>query len=63
MSLKSQLVGSVLDLYLGSRPAKHALYRAARTIRGGQRRARFYYRADDPYSHLLAQLAPRLAAT
>jgi 2-hydroxychromene-2-carboxylate isomerase len=29
-------------------------------LRGGRRRARFYYRADDPYSHLLAQVAPRL---
>lgn len=63
MSLKSQLVGSVLNLYLESRPAKHAAYRAWRKVRGAQRRALLYYRADDPYSHLLAQLAPRLAAT
>lgn len=63
MSAKSQLVGAVIDVYLRSRPFKHALFRIGRALRGGQRRARFYYRADDPYSHLLAQVAPRLAST
>jgi 2-hydroxychromene-2-carboxylate isomerase len=63
LSAKSQLVGAVLNVYLGSRPAKHALHGAARWLRGGKRRARFYYRADDPYSHLLAQVAPRLMST
>ena len=63
MSAKSRLVGNVLNLYLGSRPAKHGLYTVGRWLRGGRRRARLYYRADDPYSHLLAQIAPRLAST
>ncbi len=63
MSAKSKLLGEVLNLYLSSRPAKHALYEAGRRLRGGRRRARLYYRADDPYSHLLAQVAPRLTDT
>jgi len=63
LSTKSKLVGTVLGAYLGSRPAKHALYTAGRWLRGGRRRARLYYRADDPYSHLLAQVAPRLTST
>jgi 2-hydroxychromene-2-carboxylate isomerase len=57
---KSKAIASVLSAYLNSRPAKHALYNAARVITGGARRARLYYRADDPYSYLLAQVAPRL---
>ncbi len=61
MSAKSRAIGTVLNAYLSSRPAKHALYTVGRVLRGGRRRARFYYRADDPYSHLLAQVAPRLA--
>lgn len=60
MSAKSKLVGALLNVYLNSRPAKHALHRVGRALRGGRRRARLYYRADDPYSHLLAQVAPRL---
>jgi len=63
LSARSRFVGAVLNAYLSSRPAKHALYGASRFLRGGKRRARFYYRADDPYSHLLAQVAPRLAST
>ncbi|NNE18926.1 MAG: 2-hydroxychromene-2-carboxylate isomerase [Myxococcales bacterium] len=61
MSAKSRAIGTALNAYLSSRPAKHALYRVGRVLRGGRRRARLYYRADDPYSHLLAQVAPRLA--
>lgn len=60
MSAKSRAIGAVLNAYLGSRPAKHALFNVGRVLRGGRRRARFYYRADDPYSHLIAQVAPRL---
>ena len=60
MSAKSRAVGAVLNAYLSSRPAKHAVHDVARILRGGRRRARLYYRADDPYSHLLAQVAPRL---
>lgn len=60
MSLKSKAVGAVLNAYLNARPAKHALYNASRIVRGQKRRARLYYRADDPYSHLLVQVAPRL---
>jgi len=50
----------VLNQYLSSRPTKHAIHNVGRILRGGKRRARLYYRADDPYSHLLAQVAPRL---
>ena len=56
-------MGVGLNAYLNSRPAKRALYNAGRLLGGGRRRARIYYRADDPYSHLLAQVAPRLAST
>lgn len=63
MSLKSQLIGAGLNAYLSSRSAKYAMHTVGRVLRGGGRRARFYYRADDPYSHLLAQVAPRLAST
>jgi 2-hydroxychromene-2-carboxylate isomerase len=62
VSAKSRAIGALLNTYLSSRPAKHALYDVGRVLRGGKRRARLYYRADDPYSHLLAQVAPRLKA-
>jgi len=57
------MIGTILNAYLSSRPAKHAVHTVGRVLRGGRRRARFYYRADDPYSHLLAQIAPRLVST
>jgi 2-hydroxychromene-2-carboxylate isomerase len=63
MSAKSQLIGAGVDLYLSSRPAKRALHNLGRLLRGGRRHVRLYYRADDPYSHLLVQVAPRLAST
>jgi 2-hydroxychromene-2-carboxylate isomerase len=63
LSSKSRVVGVGVNAYLNSRPAKHALYSAGRLLRGGRRRARLYYRADDPYSHLLVQVLPRLAST
>jgi len=62
VSAKSRAVGAILNAYLSSRPAKHALYSVGRVLRGGRRHARFYYRADDPYSHILAQVAPRLTS-
>ena len=62
MSAKSQLIGSGLNLYLSSRSAKRALHTAGRLLRGGRRQVRLYYRMDDPYSHLLVQVAPRLAS-
>jgi 2-hydroxychromene-2-carboxylate isomerase len=60
VSAKSKAVAAVLNAYLSSRPAKHAAFNAGRILSGGVRRARLYYRADDPYSHLLVQVAPRL---
>ena len=63
MSAQSQVIGAGLNLYLNSRPAKYALHHFGRLLRGGRRHARLYYRADDPYSHLLVQAAPRLAST
>ena len=62
MTTKSQIVGTVLNGYLNSRPAKYALYNFGRLLRGGRRHARLYFRADDPYIHLLVQAAPRLAS-
>jgi 2-hydroxychromene-2-carboxylate isomerase len=50
----------VLNAYLSSTPVKHGIHNVGRILRGGRRRASLYYRADDPYSHLLAQIAPRL---
>lgn len=61
MSTRSRAIGAVLNGYLSSRPTKHAIHNVGRILSGGQRRARLYYRADDPYSHLLAQVAPRLS--
>ncbi|MGB5351673.1 MAG: DsbA family protein [Polyangiales bacterium] len=63
MSAKSRAIGAVLNAYLNSRRAKHRLHAVSRILRGGRRHVRFYYRADDPYSHLLAQVAPRLTST
>ena len=62
MSTRSQIVGAALNGYLSSRPTKHALYDFGRLLRGGRRHVRLYFRADDPYSYLLAQAAPRLAS-
>ena len=60
MSAKSKFLSAAANAYLSSRPAKHALFNAGRILSGGKRRARLFYRADDPYSHLLVQVAPRL---
>jgi 2-hydroxychromene-2-carboxylate isomerase len=62
MSAKSKLIGAGVNLYLSSRPAKYALHGVGRLLSGGRRRARLYYRADDPYSHLLVQSAAGLVA-
>ncbi|MCZ6807084.1 MAG: DsbA family protein [Deltaproteobacteria bacterium] len=61
MSAKSQIVGAGINSYLNLRRSKYALHTVGRLLRGGKRRIAFYYRADDPYSHLLAQVMPRLA--
>jgi 2-hydroxychromene-2-carboxylate isomerase len=60
VSAKSKIVASAINAYLSSRPLRHSMYNAGRILRGGQRRAKLYYRADDPYSHLLVQVGPRL---
>jgi len=56
------VIGAGINAYLSARPAKHALYTLGRLLHGGRRCARLYYRADDPYSHLLVQIAPRLTS-
>ena len=61
MSAKAQIVGTGINSYLNLRRSKYALHTLGRLLRGGKRRVAFYYRADDPYSHLLAQVMPRLA--
>lgn len=61
MSAKSRVIGAGINAYLNARRAKHALHAAGRVLRGGRRSARLYYRADDPYSHLMVQVAPRLS--
>ncbi len=63
MTAKSQVVGSGINAYLELRRAKYPLHTLGRLLRGGRRRVRFYYRADDPYCHLLAQVMPRFAST
>jgi len=60
VSAKSKIVASAINAYLSSSPLRHSMYNAGRILRGGQRRAKLYYRADDPYSHLLVQVGPRL---
>lgn len=62
MTARSQVIGSGINSYLNLRRAKYPLHTAGRLLRGGRRRIRFYYRADDPYSHLLAQVMPRFAS-
>jgi 2-hydroxychromene-2-carboxylate isomerase len=60
VSARSKVIAAAINAYLSSRPLEHSFYRAGRFLRGGKRRARLYYRADDPYSHLLVQVGPRL---
>ena len=62
MSARAQVVGTSIDSYLNLRRSKYSLHTLGRLLRGGKRRVAFYYRADDPYSHLLAQVMPRLAS-
>ncbi|MDH3200564.1 MAG: DsbA family protein [Myxococcales bacterium] len=62
MTVKSQVIGSGINSYLSLRRTKYPLHSIGRLLRGGRRRVRFYYRADDPYSHLLAQVMPRFAS-
>ncbi|MGB5812480.1 MAG: DsbA family protein [Polyangiales bacterium] len=63
MTTKSRLIGAGIHSYLGARDLRRALARVGRFLHGGRRRVDFYYRADDPYSHLLAQVLPELAAS
>jgi len=63
VSTKSQIVGAGINSYLNLRQSKYAFHTVGRLLRGGKRRVAFYYRADDPYSHLLAQVMPRFATT
>lgn len=60
MSIRSKVVAAAINAYLSSDPLRHSLYDAGRLISGGKRRARLYYRADDPYSHLLVQVGRTL---
>ncbi|MEM9728895.1 MAG: DsbA family protein [Myxococcota bacterium] len=61
MTLKSRFVGAGIDAFLGSRSQRNAIQTALRKLRGRPRKLEFFYRADDPYSHLLAQVMPRVA--
>lgn len=58
MGLKQQIRGSVINSYLGERMAN--LKRYGHRALGGSQRLELYYQADDPYSHLLVQVLPRL---
>lgn len=61
MSTKSRLIGAGINSYLNLRQSKYAFHTVGRLLRGGTRHVAFYYRADDPYSHLLAQVMPRFS--
>jgi len=60
VTLRSRAIGAGIHAYLEGRRSKRAVYEALRVLRGGIRRLDFYYRADDPYSHLLAQVLPEV---
>ena len=57
MSLQSRIKSNVASLLFskGVRSTVRNKEKALRAIRGGQRRATFFHRVDDPYSYLLAQ--------
>lgn len=62
MSVRQQLKGWLINAFLNT-PVEEArerlrMFRAGTT--GGHRTLTFYYRADDPYSHLLVQVLPAL---
>ncbi len=60
MSLKEKAKGAVINALLGERTL--SLRRKLDSIRNRTHRVTFYYQADDPYSHVLAQLMPELVA-
>ncbi len=60
MTARSLARGTAIQAYLAMGPAKRALAGLGRVLSGGRRSLDFYYRADDPYSHLLAQVLPRI---
>lgn len=60
MTARSRARGTAIQAYLGLGPARRRLAGLGRLLSGGRRCLDFYYRADDPYSHLLAQVLPRM---
>lgn len=64
MSLKNRLKGLAIDAFLSDpvRRARGGAHEVARRLRREEPRIELYYQADDPYSHLLTQIVPRLAA-
>ncbi len=63
MSLKTKVVAAGIEGLLAAPKALRPVYAARRRLlAGGQRRVGFYYRADDPYCHLLLQVLPDLAS-
>ncbi len=62
MTLRSRLRGRIVQAFLGTEAIKRKLHSVLRIMTGGGRRARLYYRVDDPYSHLLVQCVPRLVS-
>jgi 2-hydroxychromene-2-carboxylate isomerase len=63
MSLKNRLKGLAIDALLSDpvRRARTGAHDVARRLRREQPRIELYYQVDDPYSHLLVQIVPRLA--
>jgi 2-hydroxychromene-2-carboxylate isomerase len=63
MSLKNRLKGLAIDALLSEpvRRARTGAHEVGRRLRREEPRVELYYQVDDPYSHLLVQLVPRLA--
>lgn len=63
MSAGAKLKGSAVATFLGGDRRRRARKRVARTLTRRTPVIEFYWRADDAYSHVVAQLLKRLAPT
>jgi 2-hydroxychromene-2-carboxylate isomerase len=62
MGIRKKLEGMAIQAYLSApvRRARTHLHEVKRRVAGAERVVELYYQVDDPQSHLLAQLLPRL---
>lgn len=64
MSVRNKLKGLAISAYLSEplRKMRGGVHEVGRRVRREDRVVELYFQVDDPYSYLLAQLVPRLAA-